>query len=159
MKKDNELHFSKHMGYNTVSVPPSHELYGVLYKYNTDKSKNRKVEKGKRRIQVYRSVFNWIEAGNELPENYKLVRIDGNRLNDDISNLRCIHNKTSLKLFAVLGKDRNDNSINSSETGLSKYPPGFNDTVLEMVKFQEKYEDLLSISKKENGGVKENERN
>ena len=107
-------------------VDKRHPLYSKLYKYRTQKKNLHN------KITVCRSIYNWISAGNEIPDGYILLHIDGNSLNDDLSNLRCVSRSTAMKVrsFGV----QNGTVIRN----LANYPAGFNDAILEMIKFNDK---------------------
>lgn len=92
-----EVGESKKNGIWFVSVPKTHPHFDKLYKYRNDKYKK---TKDHYRIYVRRSIYNWIVAGNELPDNYVLMKINGNIEDDTISNLRLATYNEALSVHA-----------------------------------------------------------
>lgn len=52
--------------------------------------------KFKDRILKYHTIL-WIMINGDIPEGYVIDHIDGNRVNNDISNLRCVTQRTNMQ--------------------------------------------------------------
>ena len=118
------------------SVPATHYIYNKVFPYRCHNNSNDRT--GKKSISVPRATFNWILVGNSIPDKHILIHLDGDSTNDDINNLRCISRRELTKLMLFLG----DGGNRFANVGTLRYPPGFIDSVLEMIKFDDKVKQI-----------------
>ena len=83
--KNDELRELKIHDVNYISVPKSHEYFDKLYKYRFHGPHE---GSGNYRISVPKSIYNWITAGRNIPEGYRILHINGNKYDDTLNNLR-----------------------------------------------------------------------
>lgn len=83
-KKGHQPHNTKHDNCISLRV----DARGKVYKWI----------RLKERVWQQLHVYNWLKAGNEIPEGYILRFKDGNTLNAKLNNLQLMHRGESLKL-------------------------------------------------------------